>query len=364
LVAYTPGGYLLFRRQALMAQRFDVDRGELTGEPFAVEATVRGSLVFTGASVFSASQTGVLAYEAGREEPTRYVWVDRSGQELRTVPNSENMSDPALSPDGMHVVSERRDTEGLIGDLWSLDLTRGASTRLTFDPNDESSAIWSPDGSRIVYTSTRTGNYDLYEKPANGATEERLLLKSEFAKFPDDWSSDGKIILYEESDQKSKVALWLLPLVGDRKPKPYLESKFNEGHAQFSPDGKFVAYISDESGSPEVYVQSMPASGGKWQISNGGGDQPSWRRDGKELFYLSMDRKMMAVPVKIGSTLEAGVPRVLFDAPVPPISITSDRTHYAVTADGQRFLVRKVFEDTTGAPVTIVLDWTAEIPKR
>jgi hypothetical protein len=145
---------------------------------------------------------------------------------------------------------------------------------------------------------------------------------------------------------------------------PYLKSRFNEVHAQFSPDGKFIAYVSDESGSPEVYVQPVPASGGKWEISTGGGDQPSWRHDGKELFYLSMDRKMMAVPVTIGSKFEAGVPRALFDAPVPPLGISVDRAHYAAASDGQRFLVRKEFEDKTGSPLTIVLDWTGELPKK
>jgi Tol biopolymer transport system component len=364
LVALDPSGYLLFRRQALMAQRFDIDRGELSGEPFVVATTVRGGLVITGASVFSAAQTGVLAYQAGRNEPTRFVWLDRTGKELGTVPNSEAMSDPALSADGTHLVTEKRDPESLLGDIWSLDLTREASIRLTFDPNDETTGIWSPDGSRIVYASARTGNYDLYEKPANGATEERLLLTSGLAKYPDDWSSDGRFVLYEETDVNSNIDLWLLPVFGDRKPIPYQRSPFNEAHGQFSPDGRFIAYVSDESGSPAVYVQSVPVSGGKWQISTGGGDQPAWRRDGKELFYLSMDRKMMAVPVRIGSTFEAGAPHVLFDAPAPAVGISADRSHYAVTADGQRFLVRKEFEDKSGAPLTIVLDWTADLPKK
>ena len=366
LVAFAPGGYLLFRRGALMAQRFDPDRGNLSGEPIVLAAeSIQGDPGITGVAAFSISRTGVLVYLAGAATPTRFVWVDRAGKELSAVPESDNMTEPALSPDQRRVVSQRGESpENASTNLWMLDLGRGISSRLTFDPADELSPIWSPDSNRIVFASSRTGIYDLYEKPASGATQEQLLLKTGSSKYPDDWSSDGKYLVYEEVDPKSLIDLWLLPLSGDRKPVPYLQTSFNEAHAQFSPDGKWIAYVSDEAGSQQVYVQSVPVSGGKWQISTGGGDQPAWRRDGKELFYLSSGRKMMAVPVTTGSTFEAGNPGALFDAPVPTMSITGDRNYYVVTADGQRFLLRKVFEDKASSPVTIVLDWTAGLPKK
>ena len=364
LVAVTRDGYLLFRRQALMAQRLDVARGELTGDAITVADAVRGDILVTGVAAFSVSESGALAYRSGAAEPTRYVWFDRTGKELEAVPGSENMSEPALSPDGKRMTSERRDTDNLAADVWSLDLARETSTRLTFGNSDSAGAIWSPDGSRIVFASSRAGNYDLYEKPSNGATPERLLLKTELVKWPDDWSRDGKFLLFEATDAKMQGDLWLLPLSGDQKPVVYLQTPFNEVHGQFSPDGKWIAYASDETGETQVYVQSVPISDGKWQISKSGGDQPAWRNDGKELFYLSADRKMMAVPTTIGSAFQMGAPQALFDAPVQAAAITGDRNYYVASADGQRFLLRKVFEEKPPTPITIALDWNAGLAKK
>ena len=171
------------------------------------------------------------------------------------------MAEPALSPDEKRVAWHRPD-QGGSDDLWLLDLGRATSSRFTFDPSEDVTPVWSPDGSRIAFASSRKGNHDLYEKPASGATEEKVLLQTALPKFPDDWSGDGKYLLYEESDPKTLSDLWLLPLFGDRKPVPYLKTPFNQVHAQFSPDGKWVAYVSDEAGRPEIFVQSFPVSGG------------------------------------------------------------------------------------------------------
>ena len=204
---------------------------------------------------------------------------------------------------------------------------------------------------------------NLYQKLVSGAGNEDALLKSSTSKTPTDWSKDGRFIVYENNDPKTKDDLWVLPLFGDRKPMPFLETEFNERQGQLSSDGRWMAYISDESGSWEVYVQPFPASGGKWQISTKGGGQPRWRRDGKELFYLAPapDRKLMAVEVKAGATFEAGVPRALFETHLPGSPL--DPVQYSVTADGQRFLIDTLAENAASSSVTVVLNWTALLRK-
>jgi eukaryotic-like serine/threonine-protein kinase len=239
-----------------------------------------------------------------------------------------------------------------------MDLAGGNMSRFTFDPSDDATALWSPDGQRIVWTSSRSGTLDLYQKAASGAGKDELLLKSTTTKYADDWSRDGKFILYENVDPKTKFDLWVLPMFGDRKPIPYLQTEFIEAHSRFSPDGRWVAYVSDESGRPEVYVQSFPATGGKWQISSGGGDQPLWRRDGKELFYVAAGGKLMAAEVnQSASTFQAGVPKPLFALHVGPIGLTSIRNYLLVTADGQRFLVNNSLEDADSFPITVAINW-------
>jgi serine/threonine protein kinase/Tol biopolymer transport system component len=365
LVAFAPEGYLLFRRGALIAQRFDPERGELSGDPIVLVDRIQGDPGITGAAAFSVSDAGVLVYQAGTMSPTHLVWVDRTGKELSAVPESDNMTELALSPDQKRVVAQRGESaQNPSTNIWMLDLARGVSSRLTFEATDELSPVWSPDGARIAFSSSREGQYDVYEMGASGVGGQKLMLRAGAGvpMYPDDWSSDGKYIVCESSELRTAVNLWLLPLSGDRKPVPYLETPYNEGRGQFSPDAKWMAYVSDEGGIPQVFVQSVPISGGKWQISTDGGDQPAWRRDGKELFYLSPARKMMAVPVATGTNFEAGLPHALFDAPIPNVSFSGDRNLY-VTADGQRFLLRKLLDDTAVSPSTIVLDWPAELKK-
>src|SRR5262249_9382222 len=203
------------------------------------------------------------------------------------------------------------------------------------NPATDVGAVWSPDQSKVVFESNRSGPFDLYLKSAIGSGDEKLLLHTEYYKEVDDWSSDGKYLIYEEIRPKTNTDLWVLPMSGDQKPVLYLQTEFNEAHAQFSPDGKWVAYSSDETGRPEVYVQSFPISiGTKRQISTIGGDQPTWRHDQKELFYLGADGKMMAVPVKMNGTFEPGEPVALFQTHFGynPIA-ASERAQYTVSAD-------------------------------
>jgi len=355
---YVPQGYLLFsRNDSLVAQSFDADKLQFKGEPFLVAEQVAYN-VGLGRAAFSVSENGVLAYRGGNYQIARLLWVDRAGKQIGQLGPSDLYFTLSLSPDEKRVAVDRVDSETGATDVWLFDLTRGIPSRLTTDPAPDWYPIWSPDGSRIVFTANREGNRNLYQKFANGLGGEEALLKSDENKVPDDWSSDGKFIVYEALNSRTKLDLWLLPMTGERKPVPFLQTEFNEQQAQFSPDAKWIAYTSDESGAPEVYVQAFPALGSKLRISTGGGCQPQWRRDGKELFYVAADRKLMAVDVKTGATFEAGVPKPLFETRI--FLMTNFRNHYVVGRDGQRFLINSRIEETS-LPVTVVLNWTSEL---
>jgi Tol biopolymer transport system component len=212
--------------------------------------------------------------------------------------------------------------------------------------------VWSPDGSRIVFGSSRDGAWSLYQKSSSGAGSEEAILKSSERKYPSDWSLDGRFILYTETNPNTLWDLWVIPLFGDRQPIPFLQTKFNETNGVFSPDAKWIAYESDDSGSSQVWVQSFPA-GSKWQVSSEGGSSPRFRRDGKELFYLAANGRLMAVEVKANTSgLEFSAPKPLFE--------THSTDRYAVTADGQRFLFSTPIEESVSAPITVILNWTAE----
>jgi serine/threonine protein kinase len=358
---YAPQGYLLFRREsALMAQAFDAEKLQFTSEAFPVAEQVGydPSILRT---FFSVSQTGVLAYESNSSGKTQLTWVDRNGKQLSLVGQPSNYLRQTLSPDEKQVAIDDLDAQGN-RDIWIIDLARGTPTRFTFDPAVDWVPIWSPDGSRILFSSNREGVFDLYQKPATGAGKEVLLLKTDLPKNPTDWSPDGKYILYAVNDPKTSFDLWVLPLFGDQKPFPFLQTQFNERAARLSPDGQWIAYASDESGDWQVYVQSFPLSGGKWQVSTNGGHFPVWRRDGKELFYVSPDKKVMAVDVKgAGTTFERGVPKALFDLRVS--DFTSAQARFAVSADGQRFLINNTIGENASSPIAVVLNWTSDLKK-
>ena len=358
--AYAPPGFLLFlRNETLMAQPFDADGLQLTGEPFPVAEHVAYNLGL-GRGAFSVSENGVLAYRSGSGQTNQPLWFDRGGKQIGSLGAAGLYFTLWLSPDERQAAVDRTDTQTGTNDIWLFD-SRGIPSRFTTDPASDSNPLWSPDGSRIVFTSNREGVSNLYQKVASGVGNEEVLLKSSEEKWPDDWSSDGQFIVYQTFNPKTKWDLWVLPMSGDRQPFPFLQTEFNEQQAQFSPDGKWIAYTSNESGAPEVYAQTFPASGGRVRVSTGGGNQPRWRRDGRELFYIAADRKLMAVDVKLGATFEARVPKILFGTRV--LSLTGFRNTYAVTADGQRFLINSTIEETDATPISVVVNWTAGLKR-
>ena len=361
VVAYGAPGFLLFRQEStLMAQAFDADKLQLSGEPFPVAEQV-GYDVASFQTFFSVSQTGVLVYSSGSYGNSQLTWVDRSGKEIGLLEGPGNFIRPWLSPDGKRVAVDGVDPQGN-RDVWLLDLATGQPTRFTFDPAQELFAVWSPDGSRILFSSDRDGPRHIYQKPATGAGKEELLLKTDDNKFPTDWSADGRFIVYTVNDPKTKLDVWVLPMFGDQKPFPFLQTEANERNGRFSPDGRWIAYTSDESGINQIYVQTFPASGGKWQVSTRPGYFVTWRHDGTELFYVASDKKMMAVNVRSeGANFKNGQPMPLFDLRVP--SFNAAVTQFAVTPDGQKFLVSNAVGGLNTGPITVVLNWTADLKR-
>ena len=347
-----PGYLLLLRGDTLLAQGFDVKKLEIQGESFPVVEQV--ALVGYTGGAFSVSDNGVLAYRSGGSTTTQLVWFDREGRRLGSLGEPADYSNPALSPDEKKVAVGRRDPQSRNRDIWLLDLARGGASRLTFDPADDLNPVWSPDGSRIAFASDRKGGRDLYQKLATGTGEDEILLVSEGDQSAEDWSADGRLILYN----LNSADVWALSLTGDRKPAPVLRGPFAEQQAKLSPDGRWIAYRSNEAGREDVYVQSFPPAGGKWQISTAGGSDPQWRKDGKELFYLA-DAKMMAVEVKTAaSNFEAGIPKVLFEARVMAAAV---RNRYLVADNGRRFLINTPVEEAASSPINVVLNWTAGV---
>jgi eukaryotic-like serine/threonine-protein kinase len=351
---FAPPGYLLFvdASRTLVALPFDAESLRVSGAPIPVAEGVLSGRGGTGKSGFSATGPELLAY-LPHGKSTRIVWFDRSGREVGTVGPPGDHGFPRLSPDGKKVAVGTESAKNPY-DVWVHDLSRGTQTRLMSDEYNDEAPVWSPDGRQIAFTSSRTGRDDLYAKDSNGTGDVRLLLHSDHQLIPDDWSPDGRLLLYDDVDPKGSSDLWVLPLFGDRKPYPFVRTKAPEGQARFSPDGRWVAYWSGESGVGEIYVLPFPGPGDRWQVSTGGWD-PVWRRDGKELFYLSGDG-VVAVDVKMaGSTLETGPPRPLFRLP-PQAEI---ETTYDVSPDGQRFLTIVSDKEARLVPITLMQNWAA-----
>ncbi len=354
LVTYAPPGYLLFvRDRTLVAQPFDAKTLKITGEPVPLAEKIGTDNV--GLARFSVSRNGVLAYRTG-ESGGRLLWRDRSGRELDALGDPADYTNPTLSPSGDRVAFNVNDARSNKGDVWIRDLARGITSRFSLGPGNNYRPLWSPDGGMIVFSSDRGGTVDLYEKPTKGSGEEKLLLHSDEPKSAASWTRDGKYIGYASRNEKTVWDLWALPTFGDRKPIPIAVSPFVEMVPMFSPDGRLVAYQSTESGREEIYVQTFPDAGGKWQVSNGGGSDPSWRSDGKELYYRSPDQKLMSVEIRAGGDFQPGVPQALFTIRVRP---GNPRNKYAPSLDGQRFLVAAPLGRDAMSPTTIVLNWPA-----
>jgi Tol biopolymer transport system component len=360
-VHYAPPGYLLYGREGeLLVQAIDSKTLALNGTPILITKNVFHSP--TGQSVITASNNGILAYWSGNISAFQLSWFDRSGNNLGTLGEGGGTSDARyhrLSPDGTQLAWLRPDPNLASPDIWVTDTVRDVSTRLTSLSAYDENPVWSPDGKTILFNRDLSDDqYEIYSISPTGVGGEKILMKDGVQ--INDWSKDGKWLIGQRKGKRSD--LWIVPMSGAGKPYPFLASEFYEFQASFSPDGRWVAYTSDESGDYEVYIQPFPASGKKWRISTNGGAEPRWRRDGKELFYFSLDRKVMAVDVKTNDeNLEAGVPKKLFQAVILsgffPIGMD-----YDVTADGQRFIISSAVQQAT-PPVNVIFNWTALLHK-
>jgi len=361
---YASGHLLFWRDGVLMAQPFDDHSLQLSGEAVPIAEQVQMNLAEVRAC-FSASQNGVLVFQNGSAVGTssQLLWFDRDGKKEGKLGETLFGANPRLSPDGQRIVAMHFDMEAGGTDLYLYDSALTRNQRFTFDPAFDSNPVWSPDGSRIAFSSDRKTRliYDIYQKETSGARNEELLYESSEYKRPSSWSADGRFLAYTtlQGAGAGKGDIWILPLTGERKPFPFIQTpQFNEAHAQFSPDGHFIAYDSDESGSRQVYVRAFPGPGGMQQVSTSGGEDPVWSRDGKELFFLSQG-KMMAAEVKAnGTSLDISNAQLLFDAQ----SGFGGFAHYDVTRDGKRFIVATLGEGGS-APMNLVVNWSADLKK-
>jgi len=353
-------GYLLYSREGtLMAQPFDEKHGRLTGQPtLVVENLIYNAA--NGRAAFSESTNGILAYRTGSNIRSLVLtWYDRTGKVLGTIGDAAEYSTPRVSPDGRRLVLSRRDATGHT-DLWIFDLDRGVPTRFTSDPADDAYPVWSPDGAQVFFASTRKGTNDLYVRQAGGAGPEELLYASPENKTPTGVSPDGGLLLFNRGMPGMGSDIWALPLKGDRKPFPVVATTFNEGYAVFSPDGRWIAYDSTDTGPLQVYVQPFPATGARIQLSTTSGMMPSWTADGRSVVYATADKRLMVVDVTpSGTELKPNLPREL---PIP-LTRTPNPRFFAMVASAERFLVPMAPVAGAEAPITVVVNWMNALKK-
>jgi serine/threonine protein kinase len=363
------GGHIFYLREnTLMAQPFDADRLQTTGEALPIAEHVPSFSLPARDAAFAVSSSGLLVYQSGGDAGrTRLLWVDRSGKELSSLGEPvQTAIDLQLSPDGKTLVTALQEASQQL-DLWTYDLARQVRTRFTFDPGTDRAPVYTPDGAAIVWSSNRGGKtFDLYRKASNGTSSDELLYSDLANKGPASISPDGKVLLYDGPDPGKRSGsrdVWVLPLTPERagaglKPHPFIQTSFDERRPQFSPDGKWVVYDSNESGQYQVYVVPYPGPGGKRQISPEPGTQARWRRDGKEIYYLSLTGEVMAAEVAVRSgALEVGKVQKLFGG----LDITKSYP-YIPAADGQKFIVAS---GLAAAPqsLTLVQNWMALLRK-
>jgi len=355
-VSYAAPGYLLFvRDRTLVAQKFNAQSLALEGDPVPLGEGLGTDTV--GLASFSVSRTGVLVYRGGELTGSRLVWVDRSGKETPALDAAADYHDTWFSPDHTRLVYDVSGDGGK-NDIWIRDLARGVSSRFTFGPSTNVDAIWSPDGRRIVYTSREKGPGDLFVKDASGTRDPEPLLVDPLEKYVSDWSPDGKFVLFSWRGKDSGGwNISALTMDGEHKVIPLVKTQFNEIWATFSPDGKYIAYQSNESGRAEIYVQEFPDARNKWQVSTNGGVEPYWRADAHELFYRS-GSQIVGVPIQIGSTFVAGTPAPIVDT---RFSASVARGVYRPSSDGQKFLVLAPRATQVDTPASVVLNWTSAL---
>ena len=356
---YASGNLLYTQEQTLTAVAFDADKMQIKGEPFPVVEQLQ-SYPNTASAVYSVSENGTLVYQAGGNPAiSELAWFDQTGKRLGSQGEPGDYEYPRLSPNGQRIAVDHIDPLTGVSNIWIYSADQTSIGRLTFSLSLDHSPVWAPDGERIAFDTNRNGPADIYTKPVSGIGDEEPVLHSSSPKTPTDWSADGRFLLYQQFDPQTKYDVWVLPLQGERKPEPIVRSPGNDTEGQFSPNGHWVAYSSDESGRWEVYVTALGGSRGRWQISTGGGTQPRWRRDGKQIFFLALDRKLMAADVLLGSSFQAMPPRPLFET-----RARYTGTAYDVAPDGKRFLVNTILSGETSPPLTVVLNWVPESQKK
>jgi eukaryotic-like serine/threonine-protein kinase len=361
---YAAPGYLLFcREKTLFAQKFDTNTMKLSGEAVPLLKDV-SSLPRILRNDFAASNGDVLVVQRGNDVSlSRLVWRDRQGNETGSVGKPDMYANIALAPNGKSVAFDKTDLESQSSDVWTYDFERDSSQRLTFGRGIDAEPVWSPDGKKIIFASARAGLFRLYIKNADGSEEEKLLPldpSDDADEYPTSWSPDAKHFLYDRDAEATRPWVAELP---DLKTHPLFTATETRKNAQFSPDGKWMSYTSNENGRWDIYVTSFPDVQGKWQVSNNGGTQPRWRRDGKELFYLAPDGKMMASPVTTGEHFGAGTPQPLFQANAREQVAGSELVMYDVTLDGQRFLINTQMETNHSQSMMVILNWPVVLDK-
>jgi len=360
-VAYADPGRLLFVRDGtLVAQPFDPKAMKTTGDPVPLAERIGTDNV--GLARFSISKEGTLVYRTG-ELSGRLLWVDRTGRELDAAGDPALFGDPALSPDGQRLAYNQIDPGSGKSDIWIRDLARNVSSRFTFRPGQNGMAVWAPDGKSIVFASFSPTRSELYQKPATGQGEEVLVLAIDNAQVvPSSISPDGRWLAYNTLGQGTGQDIWTVPLTGEHTPTKVMGTQFNETLPMFSPDGRFIAYRSNESGRPEIYVQTFPDPSGKWQVSVAGATDPQWRADSRELFFRATDQRLMAVDIQGGAgTFQAGAPRPLFS--VRTQAGSGVRNRYSVSKTGDRFMTVAPQSRESIGPTTVVLNWDAALPR-
>ena len=369
---YAPEGYLLFERdRKLVAQPFDAAGLKVSGDPVTLAEHVVQQWNLEHKTDVSVSSTGLLVFRTMGGFDTQLVWRDGSEQRSAFVRTTAGYSEPVFSPDQtrvavdiFHLQPSRRFGFGsahITSDIWILDRATAEATPFTSEPGAEFDPAWSPDGRRIAYSSNRRGTLDLFQKNADGTGVEELLLTSPLWKHAQTWSPDGRFLVFVTVDPKTRFDIWLLPMTGERTPQPLVCTDASEQQVQISPNGRWFAYTSNESGRSEVYVQAFPSPTQRWQISTAGGGDARWSADGRQLFYIAEDRQLMSVPVKSGDAFEQGSAVPLFDTGMNPHWGTS-RNHYDVTRDGRFLMMVPVADDRTH-PFNITLNWTAHLGK-
>jgi eukaryotic-like serine/threonine-protein kinase len=349
-----PDVLMYVRDDALVAQSFDVDRASLTGTPRQILGPIDPN---TPAEFFSVSDSGAVVYRLVLPPPSQLTWVDRSGAIVSPVAEPSVISNFRLSPDEHRVVFDET-TRGSRS-VWTLDIGTGARSRLTFPGSDDWQPIWSPDGLRVLFGSYRNGPIDMYITPASGGGNDREFMRSSIQKGPRDWSRDGRFVLYTQDSPEMKEDLWARPVEDNATPIAIAVTNAREFDGRFSPDGRWVSYVSTETGGNEIYVQPFPPTGGKWQVSTGGGHSPRWRGDGRELYYLTPRGELKAAPITATSgPFAAGPAQTLFRVGAIRSGAPGNTT-YEVTRDGQRFLLNQLKGSPPPPSISVILNWAA-----